>query len=54
MSDGHLLHWQSQQMVKGVATGNLLLSTAILLCGFTFIGIANLTDVVNWAMFSER
>ena len=35
------------------ATGNLLLSAAILLC-VTFTGIANLADVLNLAMFSER
>ena len=34
-----------------MATGNLLLSAAILLCGLTFTGIAYLADVV---MLSER
>ena len=52
--DGHVLHWQSQPMVRGMAAGNLLLSAAILLCGLTFTGIANLADVLNLAMFSER
>ena len=34
--------------------GNLLLSAAILLCGLTFTGIANLADVINLVMFGER
>ena len=46
--DGHVLHWQSQPTVRGMAAGNLLLSATILLCGLTFTGIANL------AVFSER
>ena len=41
-------------MVRGMATGNLLLSAAILLCGLTFTGIANLADLLNLAMLSER
>ena len=52
--DGHVLDWQSQPIVRGVATGNLLLSVAILLCGLTFTGIANLADVFNLVMFGER
>ena len=52
--DGHILHCQSQPMVKGVAAGNLLLPAAILLCGLTFTSITNLADVFNLAVFSER
>ena len=52
--DGHVLQWQSQPMVRGMAAGNLLLSAAILLCGLTFTSIANLADVFNLAVFSER
>ena len=52
--DGHVLHRQSQPMVRGMAAGNLLLSAAILLCGLTFTGIAYLADLVNLAMLSER
>ena len=52
--DGHILHWQSQPMVRGMAAGNLLLPAAVLLCGLTFISIANLADVFNLAVFSER
>ena len=46
-SDGHVLQWQLQPMVRGMAAGNLLLSAAILLCGLTCTGIANLTDLLN-------
>ena len=46
--DGHVLHCQSQPMVRGMAAGNLLLSAAILLCGLTFTGIANLADLLIW------
>ena len=49
--DGDVLHWQSQPMIRGMAAGNLLLPTAILLCGLTFTSIA---DVFNLAVFSER
>ena len=52
--DGHILHWQSQPMVRGMAAGNLLLPTTILLCGLTFTSIVNLADVFNLAVFSER
>ena len=45
------MDWQSQPTVKGMAAGNLLLSAAILLCGLTFTGVANLADVFNLAMF---
>ena len=41
-------------MVRGMAAGNLLLLTAILLCGLTITSIANLADVLNLAVFSER
>ena len=44
---GHVLKRQSQPMIKGMVAGNLLLFAAILLCGLTFIGIANLADVLN-------
>ena len=41
-------------MVKGMAAGNLLLFAAILLLGFSFISTANLADLLNLAMLSER
>ena len=52
--DRHILHCQSQPMVRGMAAGNLLLPEAIMLCGLTFTSIANLADVFNLAVFSER
>ena len=52
--DGHILHWQSQPTIRGMAVGNWLLSAAVLLCGLTFTGIANLADVFNLAIFGER
>ena len=42
--DGHVLHWQSQPMVRDMAAGNLLLSAAVVFCGLTFSGIASLAD----------
>ena len=51
--DGHVLHWQSQPMLRGMAAGNLLLSAAILFCGLTFTSIDNLADVLNLTVFSE-
>ena len=41
-------------MVRVMAAGNLLLSTAILFCGLTFIGMANMADLLNFAMLSEK
>ena len=41
-------------MVMGMAAGNLLLPTAILLCGLTFTSVANPAGVFNLAVFSER
>ena len=52
--DGHVLKWQSQPMIKGMAAGNLLLSATILLCDLIFTSIANLADVLNLVMLSER
>ena len=52
--DGHVLHWQSQPMVRGMAVGNMLSSAAILLCSLTFTSIDNLANVFNLAVFSER
>ena len=51
--DRHILHWQSQPMVRNMAAGYLLLSGTILLCGLTFTSFGNLADVFNLAVFSE-
>jgi len=53
-SDGHVLHWQSQPVVRRIPAGNLLLAAAILLSGQTFTSYANLADVLNLVMFGER
>ena len=50
--DGHILHWQSQPVVRRIPAGNLLLAAAILLSDQTFF--ANLADVLNLVMFGER
>ena len=42
--DGHVLHRQSQPMVRDMAAGNFLLSAAILFCGLNFTGNASLAD----------
>ena len=52
--NGHILHWQSQPVVRYILTGNLLLAAAILLSGQTFTSFANLADVLNLVMFGER
>jgi len=45
--DGHVLHWQSQPVVRHTPAVNLLLAAAILLNGQTFTSFANLADVLN-------
>ena len=52
--DEHVLHWQSQPVVRRIPAGNLLLAAAILLSGQTFTSFANLADVLNLVMFGER
>ena len=52
--DGHVLHWQSQPMIRGMAAGNLLLSAPILLRGLVFTDIACLVDLLILAVLSER
>ena len=53
-SEGHVLFWQSQPVVRHIPAGNLLLAAAILLSGHTFTNFANLADVLNLVMFGER
>jgi len=52
--DGHVLHWESQPVVRRIPAGNLLLAAAILLSDQTFTSFANLADVLNLVMFGER
>ena len=51
--DGHKLCWESQPMVKGIASGNLALSAAILFCGLTYTKVANMAMLLNMPIFSE-
>ena len=41
-------------MLKGMAAGNLLLASAILLSGATYTKIASLSEILNWNIFSEK
>ena len=41
-------------MLKGMAAGNLLLASAILLSGATYTKIASLSEILNWKIFSEK
>ena len=52
--DGHILHWQSQPVVRRIPAGNLLLAAAILVSDQTFTSFTNLADVLNLVMFGER
>ena len=52
--DGHIKIWKSQPMLKGMAAGNLLLASAILLSGATYTKIASLSEILNWKIFSEK
>ena len=40
-------------MVKGIASGNLALSAAILFCGLTYTKVANMAMLLNMPIFSE-
>ena len=50
--NGHIKFWKSQPMLKGMAAGNLLLASAILLSGATYTKIASLSEICNWKIFS--
>ena len=52
--NGHIKFWKSQPMLKGMAAGNLLLASAILLSGATYTKIASLSEIFNWKIFSEK
>ena len=42
---GHAYTWNSQPMIKGMAAGNLLMSSAILLSGASYTKIATLAEI---------
>ena len=52
--NNHKYSWQSQPMLEGMAAGNLLLSSSILLSGSTFTKVASLADILNLKIFSEK
>ena len=52
--NGHKYSWQSQPMLEGMAAGNLLLSSSILLSGSTYTKVASLADILNLKFFSEK
>lgn len=41
-------------MIEGIAAGNLLLSSSILLSGSTYTKVASLADILKLKFFSER
>ena len=52
--NGHVKNWKSQPMLKGMAAGNLLLASAILLSGSTYTKLASLSEILNLKIFSEK
>ena len=52
--NGHIKIWKSQPILKGMAAGNLLLASTILLSGATYTKIVSLSEILNWKMFSEK
>ena len=52
--NGHAYTWNRQPMIKGMAAGNLLMSSAILLSGATYTKIASLAEILGLCFFSEK
>jgi len=52
--NGHTYFWISQPMIKGMAAGNLLMSSSILLSGATYTKIATLAEILRLCFFSEK
>ena len=52
--NGHAYTWNSQPMIKEMAAGNLLMSSAILLSGATYTKIATLAEILGLCFFSEK
>ena len=52
--NGHASLWQSQPMIKGMAAGNLLLSSSILRSGATYTKIASLAEILKLNFLSEK
>ena len=52
--NGHAYTWNSQPTIKGIAAGNLLKSSAILLSGATYTKMATLAEILGLCFFSEK
>lgn len=52
--NGHKHVWSSQPMIEGMAAGNLLLSSSILLSGSTYAKVSSLADILKLKFFSEK
>ena len=52
--NGHTYFWNSQPMIKGMASGNLLMASSILLSGATYTKIATLGEILRLCFFSEK
>lgn len=50
----HVCTWRSQPMLKRMAAGNLLLSSAILLSGATFTKVASIANIMKLQFMSEK
>ena len=52
--NGHTYFWNSQPMIKGMAAGNLLMASSILLSGATYTKVATLAEILRLCFFSEK
>ena len=50
----HTFPWQSQPLIHRMASGNLLLSSAILLSGATYTKVSAIAEIMNLQFFSEK
>ena len=50
----HKTFWKSQPMLEGMAAGNLLMSSSILLSGSSCNKVASLADILKLKFFSEK
>lgn len=50
----HKTFWKSQPMLEGMAAGNLLMSSSILLSGSSYNKVASLADILKLKFFSEK
>lgn len=50
----HKYFWKSQPMLDGMAAGNLLMSSSILLSGSTYTRVASIADILKLKFLSEK